>query len=84
MRWHKHKATDCKPCLRHFKSNPPLPAAKLATDESPDEEPANDQLATPNDSNRINSLLASALNMCGNNPELQERITMDLSAANLV
>ena len=84
MRWHTHKATDCKLRLHHLQSNPPLTAANSDTDESPDEEPANDQPAQPDDSNNITSLLVSTLNMCGDNPELQERITMDLSSANLV
>ena len=84
MRWHTHKATDCKLRLHHLQSNPPLTTANSDTDESPDEEPANDQPAQPDDSNNITSLLVSTLNMCGDNPELQERITMDLSSANLV
>ena len=84
MRWNKHKATNFKSRLRHFQSNPPLPAANLDNDELPDEEPAYDQPTPPNNSNDITSLLELDLNMCGDNPELQERTTMALSEANHV
>ena len=56
MRWHKQKATDCKSHLRHWQSNPPLLAANLATDNSPDEESADNQPAPPDDSNDITSM----------------------------
>ena len=84
MRWHKQKATNCKSRPRHLKSNPPLPAENLANDNSPDEEPADDQPAPPDDINDSTSLLSLALNMCDVNPELQERIAMALLEANLV
>ena len=84
MCWHKHKATDFKSRLRHLQSNPSLPAANLATDESPDGELVDDQPDPSNDSNDITSLLASALKKCGDNLELQERIAMALSESNLV
>ena len=84
MHWHKHKATNCKSRLRNFQSNQPLTAANLATDESPYEEPADNQPDRPDDSNGITSLLASALKMCGDNPEIQGRTAMALLAANLV
>ena len=58
MRWHKYKATNFQSRLRHFQSNLPLPAANLATDESQDKEPADDQPAPPDDSDNITSLLA--------------------------
>ena len=84
MRWHKHKATNCKSRLRHVQSNASPPAANLAHDESPNKEPSADQPVSTNDGNDITSLLASTLNMRDGNPEYQEKIAMDLSAANLM
>ena len=84
MCWHNHKATDYKSRLRHFQLNPPLPAANLDTNESWDEEPSDDQPGPPNYIKDITSLLSSALNLIDDNPELQEKIKMALSTANLV
>ena len=84
MRWHTHKATNYKSCLRYVQYNASPPAVNLANDESQNKEPSADKHVTPNDSNDINSLLTLALNMSGNNPELQEKIAMSLSAANLM
>ena len=83
-RCHKHNATDCKSRLRHVQSNASPPAANLAHDESPNKESSADQPVLNDDSNDITSFLASVLNMSGDNPELQEKITMALSAANLM
>ena len=84
MRWHKHKATDCKSRLCHLQSNASTPASNLANDKSPHKEASADQPVSTDDGNDITSLLASALNMSGDNPELQEKITMALSSANLI
>ena len=71
VRWHKHKATDCQSRLRYLQSNALPPTANLDNDESPNKEPSSDQPVPTDDGNGITSLLASALNMSGNNPELQ-------------
>ena len=84
MRWHTHKATDCKPRLRHVQSNASPPASNLANDELPNKEPFSDQPFPTDDGNDITSLLAPALNTSGNNTELQEKISMALSASNLM
>ena len=84
MRWQKHKATDCKSRLRNVQSNASPPAANLAHEESPNKEPSAAPPVPTNDGNNITSLLASTLNMSGDNPELQEKIAMALSAANLM
>ena len=84
MRWHTHKTTDCKSRLRHVQSNASPPEANLANDESPNKEPSSDQPVLTDDGNGITSLLESALNMSGDNPEYQEKISMALSAANLM
>ena len=84
MRWNKHKATDCKLRLRYVKSNASPPAANLANDESPKKESSTDQPVPTDDGNDITSLLASALNMIGDNPELQDKIAMALFSANLM
>ena len=84
MRWHKHKAADFKSRLRHVQSNASPPAANLANDESPNKEPSADQPVPTNDGNDTTSLLASALNTSDENPELQKKIAMALSADNLI
>ena len=84
MRWHKHKAPNCKSRLRHLQSNASPPVANLANYESPNKEPSANQPVLNNDGNTITSLLAPALNMSGDNTELQEKIAMALSAANLI
>ena len=84
MCWHKHKATDCKSRLCYVQSNALPPAANLANDESPNKEPYANQPVLTDDGNGITFLLVSALNMSDDNPELQEKVAMDLSAANLI
>ena len=84
MRWYTHKAIDCKSRLGHVQSNASPPAANLSSDESPKKEPSAEQPAPTNDGNDTTSLLASALNMSGNNTDLQEKIAMTLSASNLM
>ena len=68
MRWHKHKATDCKPRLCHVQSNTLPPAANLAHDESPNKEPSANKTVPKDDGNGITFLLASSLHMSGDNP----------------
>ena len=84
MRWHKHKAADCKSRLRHVQSNASPPADILANDASPNKETSANQPVPTDDGNDITSLLALALNMSSENPELQEKIAMALSVANLM
>ena len=84
MRWHTHKATDCKLRLHHVQSNALPPVSNLANDESPNKEPSAYQPVPTNDGNDITSLLEFSLNMSGDNPELQDKIAMSLSADNLM
>ena len=84
MRWHTHKATDCKLRLHHVQSNALPPVSKLANDESPNKEPSAYQPVPTDDGNGITYLFASALNMSSDNQELQERIAMTMSTANLM
>ena len=84
MRWHTHKATDCRLRLCRVQSNASSPSSTLANDESPNKEPPVDQPVPINDGHDITSLLVSYLIMSGNNPDLQEKIAMALSASNLM